>query len=240
LIVLTNPDTLRGAAILFGQGLFITIELGILTVLFGGILGGVLGGIRASDLRWLHAPIALYVEIIRSIPLLVFLFVAYYGLPIVLGINSLSPLTSAVIAMSLHNAAYISQTVRAGLEAVPRGQWEAARALNLSYLGGMRYVVWPQALRIIMPPFTLQCIGTFKDTSVASVIGLIDITNNALVIRSNTGSDWDVFAVLALMYFVICASVGAIGHAVEKRLDRGYFVLERPTMPVDLLAPAAS
>src|SRR5947209_6852908 len=132
--MLTNPDTLRGAASLFAQGLFITIELGILTVVFGGVLGGVLGAIRATDIRWLQAPIALYVELIRSIPLLVFLFVAYYGLPIVFGINSLSPLTSAVIAMSLHNAAYISQTVRAGLEAVPRGQWEAARALNLSYL----------------------------------------------------------------------------------------------------------
>src|SRR5436305_6279917 len=104
----------------------------------------------------------------------------------------------------------------------------------------MRHVVLPQALRIIVPPFTLQSIGTFKDTSVASVIGLIDITNNALVIRSNTGSDWDVFAVLALLYFVICASVVAIGHAVEKRFDRGYFVLERPSTPLELFAPAAS
>src|SRR5262252_8121642 len=238
--MLTDPETLRGASLLFAQGLFITLELGILTVLLGGILGGVLGAIRASDVRWLQTPIALYVEVMRSIPLLVFLFVAYYGLPIVLGINSLSPLTSAVIAMSLHNAAYTSQTVRAGLDAVPRGQWEAARALNLSYVSAMRLVILPQALRIIAPPFTLQSIGTFKDTSVASVIGLIDITNNALVVRSNTGSDWDVFAVLALMYFVICASVGAIGHAVEKRFDRGYFILERPSMPVDLMAPAAS
>jgi polar amino acid transport system permease protein len=238
--MLTNPDTLRGAALLFAQGLFITIQLGILTVIFGGLLGGVLGAIRASDIRWLQGPVALYVELMRSIPLLVFLFVAYYGLPIVLGIRSLSPLTSAVVAMSLHNAAYTTQIVRAGLDAVPRGQWEAARALNLSYLGTMRHVVLPQAMRIIVPPFTLQSIGTFKDTSVASVIGLIDITNNALVIRSNTGSDWDVFGVLALMYFVICASVGAIGHAVEKRFDRGYFILERPSVPVDLMVPAAS
>ena len=238
--MLTNPDTLRGAAVLFAQGLFITIELGVLTVVFGALLGAVLGAIRASDLSWLQGPIALYVEVMRSIPLLVFLFVAYYGLPIVLGINSLSPLTSAIVAMSLHNAAYTSQIVRAGLEAVPRGQWEAARALNLSYADAMRRVILPQALRVIVPPFTLQSIGTFKDTSVASVIGLIDITNNALVIRGNTGSNWDVFAVLALLYFLICASVGAIGHAVEKRLDRGYFVLERPALPVDLLAPATS
>jgi His/Glu/Gln/Arg/opine family amino acid ABC transporter permease subunit len=238
--MLTNPDILRGAAILFAQGLFITIEMGILTILFGGVLGGILGAVRASDIRWLRVPIGLYVELMRSIPLLVFLFVAYYGLPIVLGINSLSPLTSAVIAMSLHNAAYISQSVRAGLEAVPRGQWEAARALNLSYPAAMWHVVLPQALRIIAPPFTLQSIGTFKDTSVASVIGLIDITNNALVIRSNTGSDWDVFAVLALMYFCICACVGAIGHRIEQRFDRGYFVLERPTTLVDLMATASS
>lgn len=238
--MLTNPDALRGAAVLFGQGLFITIELGVLTVIFGALLGGVLGAIRASGVRWLQGPIALYVELMRSIPLLVFLFVAYYGLPIVLGINSLSPLTSAIVAMSLHHAAYTSQIVRAGLEAVPRGQWEAARALNLSYPDAMRQIIMPQALRIIVPPFTLQSIGTFKDTSVASVIGLIDITNNALVIRGNTGSDWDVFAVLALLYFLICATVGAVGQAVEKRLDRGYFMLERPSVAADLLAPAAS
>ena len=238
--MLTNADTLRGAALLFAQGLFITIELGVLTILIGGALGAVLGAIRASDLRWIQAPIALYVEVMRSIPLLVFLFVAYYGLPIVFGINSLSPLTSAIIAMSSHSAAYTCQIVRAGLDAVPRGQWEAARALNLSYANAMRHIILPQALRIIVPPFVLQCIGTFKDTSVASVIGLIDITNNALVIRGNTGSNWDVFAVLALLYFVICATVGAIGHAIEKRLDRWYFVLERPTVRVDLLAPLAS
>ncbi|HLZ31973.1 MAG TPA: amino acid ABC transporter permease [Chloroflexota bacterium] len=238
--MLTNPEALRGAALLFAQGLFITIELGILTVIFGGLLGGVLGATRASGPRWLQGPIAVYVEVMRSIPLLVFLFVAYYGLPIVLGINSLSPLTSAIIAMSLHNAAYTSQIVRAGLEAVPRGQWEAARALNLSYPGAMRHIILPQALRIIAPPFTLQSIGTFKDTSVASVIGLIDVTNNALVIRANTGSDWDVFAVLALLYFLICATVGAIGHALEKRFDRGYFLLERPSVPLDLMVPAAS
>jgi His/Glu/Gln/Arg/opine family amino acid ABC transporter permease subunit len=238
--MLTDPETLRGASLLLVQGLFITIELGILTVIFGGLLGGVMGAIRASDIRWLQAPIALYVEVMRSIPLLVFLFVAYYGLPIVLGINSLSPLTSAIVAMSLHNAAYTCQIVRAGLEAVPRGQWEAARALNLGYVDSMRHIVLPQALRIIVPPFTLQSIGTFKDTSVASVIGLIDITNNALVIRGNTGSNWDVFAVLALLYFCICASVAAVGHAAEKRLDRGHFLLERPAVPLDLMAPAAS
>jgi polar amino acid transport system permease protein len=238
--MLTNPDTLHGAALLFAQGLFVTIELGILTVLFGGLLGGVLGVLRASDIAWVQGPIALYVEVMRSIPLLVFLFVAYYGLPIVFGLTSFSPLTSALIAMSLHNAAYTCQIVRAGLDAVPRGQWESARALNLPYVVTMRRIILPQALRIIVPPFTLQSIGTFKDTSVASVIGLVDITNDALVIRGNTGSNWDVFAVLALMYFVICASVGAIGHAVENRLDRGYFVLQRPITPVDVLAPAVT
>lgn len=236
--MLTNPDTLHGAVLLFAQGLFVTIELGIFTILFGGLLGAVLGVLRTSDIHWVQAPIALYVEVMRSIPLLVFLFVAYYGLPIVFGITSFSPLTSAIFAMSLHSAAYTTQIVRAGLDAVPRGQWEAARALNIPYLAAMQRIILPQALRIIIPPFTLQCIGTFKDTSVASVIGLVDITNNALVIRGNTGSDWDVFAVLALMYFVICASVGAIGRAVEKRLDRGYFVLERPAAQIDLLAPA--
>jgi His/Glu/Gln/Arg/opine family amino acid ABC transporter permease subunit len=238
--VFASAGTLQVAAVLFGQGLIVTLELGVLSIVLGGALGAVLGALRASDVRWSHTPIDLYVQLIRSIPLLVFLFVAYYGLPIVLGIRSLSPLASAVVAMSLHNAAYTCQIVRAGIEAVPRGQWEATRALNLPYLVAMRRVVIPQALRIIVPPLTLQCIGIFKDTSIASVIGLIDLTNNAMVIRGNTGSNWDVFAVLAIVYFVLCASVSAIGHAVEKRVDAGFFFFDQPTPRLESLAPAAS
>ena len=238
--MLSSSTGLQVYVVLFAQGLATTLVLGILTILFGGAFGAILGALRASNVRWVQQPIALYVEVVRSIPLLVFLFVAYYGLPIVLGVRSLSPLTSAVVAMTLHNAAYTCQIVRAGLESVPRGQGEAARALNLTYLQAMRRVLVPQALRIVLPPFTLQSIGVFKDTSIASVIGLIDLTNNAMVIRGNTGSNWDVFAVLALLYFVVCASVGAIGRAVEKRLDRGYFVVDRQTASVESLAAAAT
>jgi polar amino acid transport system permease protein len=223
---------------LFGQGILVTLELGCLSILFGSLLGAVLGLLRASSLTWLHAPIAAYVEVIRSIPALVFLFVVYYGLPILLGVGSLSPLASAVLAMSLHSAGYTCQIMRAGLDAVPRGQWEAARALSMSYVAMMRKIILPQALRISMPPFTLQCMGTFKDTSIASVIGLVDVTNTALVIRGNTGSDWDVFAALALIYFVICAGVSALGHAVERRLDRGYRFLDTFHQPAPPPLPA--
>jgi His/Glu/Gln/Arg/opine family amino acid ABC transporter permease subunit len=233
-----NASMLQAYVVLFAQGLFITLELGILTILFGGLLGALLGAVRVSGPRWAQQFVALYVEVVRAIPALVFLFVVYYGLPIVLHINSLSPLTSAVLALSLHTAAYTCQIVRAWLEAVPRGQWEAARALGLPYPRAMLRVIGPQALRIIVPPFTLQSIGTFKDTSIASVIGLVDLTNNALVIRGNTGSDWDVFAVLALVYFAVCASVGAIGNRIEKRLDRGFFQLERPSISLDLVPSA--
>ena len=95
----------------------------------------------------------------------------------------------------------------------------------------MRQIILPQALRIIMPPFTLQCMGTLKDTSIASVIGLVDETNTALVIRGNTGSDWDVFAVLALIYFVMCAVVCTVRRAVERRLGSG--------LPVSGCVPSA-
>jgi polar amino acid transport system permease protein len=235
--MLTSGTGLQVYAGLLGQGIVVTLELGLLAILFGTLLGAALGMLRVSSLTWLHRPIDTYVQVVRSIPALVFLFVVYYGLPIVLGVGSLSPLASAALAMSLHNAAYMCQIVRGGLEAVPRGQWEAARALSLGYLAAMRKVILPQGLRIILPPFTLQCMGTFKDTSIASVIGLVDLTNTALVIRGNTGSDWDVLSVLALIYFAICATVSAIGRAVERRLDRGYHVLDaaydatRPTPP---------
>ena len=224
--MLTSGTSLTMYAGLLGQGIVVTLELGVLAIVFGTLLGGAMGTLRVSSLAWLHRPIDAYVQVVRSIPALVFLFVVYYGLPIVLGVGSLSPLLSAALAMSLHNAAYMCQIVRGGLEAVPRGQWEAARALSLGYPAAMRKVILPQALRIILPPLTLQCMGTFKETSIASVIGLVDVTNTALVIRGNTGSDWDVLGVLALIYFAICGTVSVIGHAAERRLDRGYHALD--------------
>src|SRR5207237_5762947 len=99
---------------LFGQGILVTLELGCLSIFFGSLLGAGLGLLRASSMRWLHAPVDAYVEVIRSIPALVFLFVVYYGLPILFGVGSLSPLTSAVLAMSLHTAGYTCQIMRAG------------------------------------------------------------------------------------------------------------------------------
>jgi len=93
--MLSSSTGLQVYVVLFAQGLATTLVLGILTILFGGAFGAILGALRASNVRWVQQPIALYVEVVRSIPLLVFLFVAYYGLPIVLGVRSLSPLTSA-------------------------------------------------------------------------------------------------------------------------------------------------
>jgi His/Glu/Gln/Arg/opine family amino acid ABC transporter permease subunit len=205
-----------------GHGALTTLKLGGLTLLLGSMFGAVLGVGRALSSWPIRYAFGLYVEVVRSIPLLVLLFLGYYGIPIVFGITVFTSFEAAVVIISLYQAAYVCEIVRAGLEAVPRGQWEASRALGLGRGDVMARVIAPQALRIILPPFTLQCIGTFKDTSVASIIGVVDLTNTGLIIRANTESNWDVFGVLALTYFVICVSIGALGRAVERRLNRGF------------------
>ncbi len=159
------------------RGLLVTIEIGITSIVFG-----LAGGLFLAVTR-LYAPaiikllIRIYVDIFRSIPLLVLLIVVYYALPFV-GIR-LSPFVSAVTALSLVSAAYTAEIFRAGIEAIPHGQFEASAALGLSNKHTMIDVILPQAIRIVIPPLTNNCINVLKDTALASVVAMPDLLKQA-------------------------------------------------------------
>ncbi len=199
------------------QGLVATFALSLLALTIGSGLGFVGGAARTSSHRRLAMAVGLYVSFFRAIPVLILLFIVFYGAPVVLGLE-LDAFGAAVAALAIYLGAYMTEIVRAGLDSLPRGQIDAAHALGLDYPRTMRYVVLPQALRVIVPSWIGLIVGGIKDSSLASIIGVTELSRASLTVRSNTLSNWDVFAVLAGTYFVVCSVISYAGGHAERRL----------------------
>jgi polar amino acid transport system permease protein len=158
-------------------GLWVTLQIGVVSIVAGLVFGLALALVRLYGPGWVQLLARIYINFMRSIPLLVLLIIIYYALPFV-GIR-LSPFLSAVAALSLVSAAYTAEIFRAGIEAIPKGQFEASAALGLSYRHMMVDVVLPQAIRIVIPPLTNNCINVMKDTALASVVAMPDLLKQA-------------------------------------------------------------
>jgi His/Glu/Gln/Arg/opine family amino acid ABC transporter permease subunit len=198
-------------------GFWLTIVLSAVALVAGTVLGFIGGAAATSSLAWLRTLVSVYVEIIRSTPLLIFFFFAFYALPILLGVG-VGPVTTASIVLSLSVSAYMTQSVKAGIEAIPAGQWEASKALGFGYLDAMRSVIMPQALRIILPSAIGILVATIKDSSIASVIGVQEATQSALDVRDITLDTWGPLIVIAVMYLIVCTLVSTMGTMLETRL----------------------
>ncbi|SFM68129.1 amino acid ABC transporter permease [Variovorax sp. OV329] len=172
-----NWPVLRGALPMLLEGLWITIVLGAVSISLGFAGGLFMALVRLYAARWLAALARVYIDVFRSIPLLVLLVLVYYALPFV-GIR-LTSFAAAATALSLVSCAYTAEILRAGIEAIPRGQFEAADAIGLGFFNRMRDVVLPQALRIVVPPLTSNCINVLKDTALASVVAMPDLLKQA-------------------------------------------------------------
>ena len=209
---LTNGYILRGA--------LTTLWLTAFSIVAGLVLGFALALMRLSPNRLLSAPAAFYVWLFRGTPLLVQLIVIYTGLP-QLGIK-LSVIESALIGLSLNEAAYLSEIVRAGINAVPRGQVNAARALGMRERQIMRDVVIPQALRIIVPPLGNSVNGLLKTTSVTSVISMEELLRRTQVLIQERFLVLELFAVAALYYLAMTTAWDLVQRRIERRFGRAY------------------
>ena len=159
------------------EGLGVMVMLGAVSIVAGTASGLAMALLRLygpAPLRWLAR---VYIDALRSIPLLVLLVLVYYALPFV-GVR-FSSFVSAALAISLVSFAYAAEIFRAGIQAVPKGQFEAAQAIGLGFGSSMRYVILPQALRIVVPPLTSNCINVLKDTALASVVAMPDLLKQA-------------------------------------------------------------
>ena len=172
-----NFQILREALPSLLQGLLLTISLGVVSAVAGTLLGIVVALLGLYSPRAVRALVRVYIDVLRSMPLLVFMVLIYYALPFVKIL--LPAFTSAVLAIALIASAYAAEIVRSGIEAVPRGQFEAARSLGLSQAQTMTEVVMPQALRIVIPPLTGNAVSIMKDTAIASVVALPELLQQA-------------------------------------------------------------
>lgn len=172
-----NAGVMAKALPILLQGLWNTLLLGLVAIVFGGALGVIVCLIRMYAARPLRVLAVIYIDLLRAIPVLVLLILIYYALPFV-GVT-MNSFTAAAVALSLVLAAYTAEVVRAGIEAVPKGQFEASAALGLSFVLTMRKVVLPQAIRMVIPPLASYSVSIIKDTSLASVVAMNDLLKQA-------------------------------------------------------------
>jgi polar amino acid transport system permease protein len=172
-----NADVMRRTFPMLLQGLWITLQLGAASIVAGLVLGLALAMARLYAPAPLRVLTRVYIDVFRSIPLLVLLIIVYYALPFV-GLR-LSPFASAMAALTLVSGAYTAEIFRAGIEAIPKGQFEASAALGLSGRQTMADVILPQAIRIVIPPLTNNSINVVKDTALASVVAMPDLLKQA-------------------------------------------------------------
>jgi polar amino acid transport system permease protein len=212
-------DLLAYASILL-KALGLTVWLSWLALVLAAVGGVVLALMRTSRVLPLRLLALAVTEFFRSIPILIVMFFCYFGVPVVLGID-VSPFTAATAALALHASSSMSEVVRAGIESVGKGQWEAAQAAGMSYGQVMRYIVGPQAARVILPPSVGVYIATLKESSLASIIGFIELTKTGLLIRESTGAGFTALAVVAVLYFGLNYAISLAGGALEQRLAVG-------------------
>lgn len=213
-------DLLARALPLLLDALVMTLFLGVTAFVIGCGIGLLVALARLFGARPLRLLAVAYVSVLRGTPLLVQLLLIYFGLP-QFGII-LEPVPAAVIALSLHAGAYLSENFRAGILAVDKGQWEAAYALGMPFPKAFRRVALPQAARIATPPVGSRFIALIKDTSLASVVTVVELTSVAESIGASTFRYLEMFVIVAVVYWLV-NSVLSIGQEVlERRMARAF------------------
>lgn len=214
-----------GALLLIGQypngplgGLAITLALSVLGLLFAFPLGVAIALARISSFGWLRMPASAVIYVVRGVPLLMFIFWVYFFVPALIG-RTVSGFTTMVVTLVIYQAAYLAEIVRAGIEGLPAGQTEAARAMGLSYLQTMTRVVLPQALYNMVPALVSQFVSTIKETSLGYVISVNEVTFSANQINSSLMTQpFQVYFILAAIYFCLCFSLTRLARFLEHRI----------------------
>jgi polar amino acid transport system permease protein len=194
-----------------------TIALSLLAFIGGGLFGFVIALARTSRSPTARLLAGAYIQLVQGIPLLVLLFLAYFGLSIA-GFD-LSGLVAAGISFTLYAAAFLGEIWRGCIEAVPRTQWEAAECLGFSRREQLQKVILPQAARIAVPPTVGFMVQIVKNTSLASIIGFVDLSRAGQIINNATFQPFTVFGVVALIYFLMCYPLSTLAKSLERKLN---------------------
>lgn len=197
-----------------------TVALSLIAFVGGGLVGALLLVARLRGGRTTQRAVAGYVQLFQGTPLLMQLFLAYFGIAL-FGINT-SAWVAAALALTLYTSAFLAEIWRGCVASIPRGQWEAAQSLALSFSEQVRWVIGPQALRIAVPPTVGFLVQVVKGTALASVIGFVELTKAGTMITNATFQPFIVYSCVALLYFMLCYPISLYAHTLEKKLHAAH------------------
>lgn len=216
-------DIIRQALPNLVLGALITLQLTAVSILLGLIGGSLIGIARLSSSKLVSVLARCYVDFFRGTPLLVQLFMIYFGLPSLIqsmGLPlQLNQWTAAIVALSLNSAAYIAEIVRAGIQSIDLGQREASQSLGLGAIGTMRYVVFPQAFRRMIPPLGNEFISMLKDTSLVAVIGFEELFRRGQLVVAQNFRSFEIYTAVALVYLVLTLISSQLFSALERSMN---------------------
>ena len=196
-----------------------TVLLSLLAFLGGALVGLPVALMRVSRLRGLRIAASTYIQIVQGTPLLIILFLSYFGLGI-LGLK-LEPIVAAALALTVYAAAFLGEIWRGCIEAVPKTQWEASDCLGLNRAQQYAWVILPQAVRIAIPPTVGFMVQIVKNTSLASVIGFVELARAGQIVNNSTFEPFVIFCVVAAIYFALCYPLSLTARALERRAHVG-------------------
>ena len=199
----------------FGGG---TLRLAIPAILLGFCVGIILGLARLAQRPWIHYLAAVYIEVIRGIPLVMVIFWFWFLVPVLIG-RPVPEYWVALTAFVIFEGAYIGEIIRAGIQSVPKGQVDAATASGLSYVQTTGNVILPQAIRNMIPSLVTQFIVLFKDTSLASIIGMMDLTKAAQTVSERELRPFEMYLFIAVVYWAITYSMSRFSRWLEVRMS---------------------
>ena len=194
-----------------------TIALSLMAFVCGGAVGLLLLFARMSGFRALQRFVFLYVEFFQGTPLLMQLFMLFFGVAL-FGVE-ISPWMAASLALTFWTSAFLTEIWRGCVESVPKGQWEAGASVALTYVEQMRYVILPQALRIAVPPTVGFSVQVIKGTALASIIGFVELTRAGTMINNATFRPFLVYSIVGLIYFALCYPLSLLAKSLERRLN---------------------
>lgn len=214
-VILDNLPYILSAA-------FITIKVTIISFILSLILSFIIGTLRSekNNIKSVDFILSFYIEIFRGTPLLIQLFFIYYGLPSI-GIN-MSSYTAAILGLSLNNAAYMSEIIRAGLLSVEKGQKEASFVLGYSRLQTLIHIIYPQAIRIAVPPIMNSFSTLLKESSLISVLAITELTRSGQLIYTRTYRAFEIYLFLGILYFSMTYIVSLLTKKIEKNINIAY------------------
>ncbi len=201
---------------MFGWGLLVTIEVSIVAEALAIAIGLITGMIRVSHLRIPRLVAIAYIDFFRGVPLLVTLVWLYYGVSLLLHID-ISAFTAGITGLGVTYGAFLAEVFRAGIEAIPKGQVEAAHSLGLSRYRTMRHVILPQAFRIIFPPLANSFIGMLKDLSLVAILSVTDLMRVGMIVAADTFRAFEAYTFVAVVYYALTLVTARIVARLERR-----------------------